>query len=574
MGGGTNDDANTPKRWQKRLGSLGLAGLLVIVFRWARSSQEAGHDWGDDFSLYLRQAKALAQGYTGQVVSDTRFSVTNSGWTYSPYAYPWAWPMMLMPIVAAFGLDYAKLKLLVTVILLVFLWAFHRLVRRRLGEVAALLLTASIGVNFFFVTWTNAVLSEFPFLVAITAAFLAMDSYQRSGSLWNRSRRPAVMVGLAIALAANIRREAFALPLGLLFAHGIEFFRPVRPNDVSVSRSNVSGWVHFVRDFFRRASIPYLVAGGTILAWQFVMPSDLLPTAESSSWRNIDDGLRWYRGIFAEHSGLKDAGDTPIRLYREGALGNAWGPRVFAVLVACAVVGVVLRMIRAARQDAWLAGSVLGIAYVVLAAPFRDGRYLYAITPWVLYFAAQAFPSVFREVARLLRRSPRKQERVRLFGRFVGWVFLGLLVWSNLPTTRNAVNYHRVYSYVENGPEAPEAKEMFAVVLQETAPTDVILFFRSRAMMLYTDRRAVQNVDIFRMRKIAQWYVMEKGSVYAQTPINPGEEEKYGVVKVWENQRWVLWKFLPLLPGADPRSASLNTVPLNTVPPDTILIEQ
>jgi hypothetical protein len=64
-------------------------------------------------------------------------------------------------------------------------------------------------------------------------------------------------------------------------------------------------------------------------------------------------------------------------------------------------------------------------------------------------------------------------------------------------------------------------------------------------MMLYTERRAVQNTDIDRLRRIAQWYVMEKESSYGQTLIRAGEEERFGVVPVWENSRWVLWRFLP-----------------------------
>ena len=121
-----------------------------------------------------------------------------------------------------------------------------------------------------------------------------------------------------------------------------------------------------------------------------------------------------------------------------------------------------------------------------------------------------------------------------------------LVIWSNLPATTHAVDYHRKYSYVENGPESPASKEMFAAVERLVPTNDTILFFRSRAMMLYTERRSVQNTDIIRMRTIAQWYMMERNSNYGQTLIQSGDEERYGVQMVWENERWVLWKFVPL----------------------------
>ena len=128
----------------------------------------------------------------------------------------------------------------------------------------------------------------------------------------------------------------------------------------------------------------------------------------------------------------------------------------------------------------------------------------------------------------------------------MSWAVLAILIVSNLSATRHAVAYHRVYSYIENGPESVDAKEMFAAVERLTHPDDVVLFFRARAMMLYTDRRSVENSDLVRMRRVAKWYVMAKGSTYSQTLINPGEEAKFAVENVWENATWVLYRFLEI----------------------------
>jgi hypothetical protein len=57
-----------------------------------------GHDIGDDFALYLRQARSLFDGDVADVVSDYRFSVLSSTGAFSPYAYPWGWP--LLPVAA------------------------------------------------------------------------------------------------------------------------------------------------------------------------------------------------------------------------------------------------------------------------------------------------------------------------------------------------------------------------------------------------------------------------------------------------------------------------------------------
>lgn len=539
--------------WQRRCANATLIVVLVTIGRWCRALQEGGHDWGDDFALYIRQAQALAGGYVGQVTGDTHFALRHSGWPFTPEAYPWGWPLVMMPVVARWGVDYSKLKLLVTLVFLVFLLLFHTVCRRRMGEIAALLMVMAIGVNYFFISWTNNVLSEFPFMAAMMLVFLAFDRYQRSGSLWNNSRRPAIGLGLALALAANIRREGYALPLGIVVAHGIEFLRPMPSMRSSNSHHRLNSLRSFVvssREFLRRAYIPYAVLLAALLGWQILLPSDLLPNSRGVKPQNFSENARWYHGIVAEHLGLKDPGDTPFRFGTHSNFGDATGPLLLRILLIASVVGLVLRFWIAPREDGWLIGSLAGVAYVVFAAPFHDGRYFYVLSPWVLYFAVQSIPGAF-ELVRRVHVEPddrvRRASRSARIAYTLRCVLLGLVIWSNWPSTSHAINYHRKYAYVENGPESPDSKDMFAAVERLVPTNDVILFFRSRAMMLYTERRSVQHTDIMRMRTVAQWYMMERNSSYGQTLIQGGEEQRYGVEKAWENNRWILWRFVPML---------------------------
>jgi hypothetical protein len=536
------------RSWRRRAGSVGLVLLLIVIYQWCRTLQEGGHDWGDDFSLYIRQAQALGRGNVGQVMGDTHFSVHHSNWPYSPDGYPWAWPILMMPVVARWGVDYGKLKMLVTVVFVVFLWLFHTVCRRRMGEVGALLLVLAVGVNFFFLSWTNNVLSEFPYMAATLLTFVMIDRYQRSGSLWNPSIRPAVLVGLSMALAANVRREGFALPLGLVVAHAVEFFSPSPMGSERQHRLKpMRNAVVSARSFAKKALVPYAVFAVSLVVWQIVLPTDLFPNSAGVKPQNFRENARWYHGVIAEHTGLKDPGDTKIRFAYHSPFGHSFGTWMLKVLLLAVVLGVVVRVLRNIREDGWLVGCLVGIGYVVFAAPFHDGRYLYALSPWALYFAAQSVPGLLAPVSKWFSRRERHVDSIRFARLGLAWMWfaLGGVVWSNWPATSHALDYHRAYSFVENGPESPASKEMFAAVERQVPTGDVILFFRSRAMMLYTERRAVQNTDIDRLRRIAQWYVMEKESSYGQTLIRAGEEERFGVVPVWENSRWVLWRFLP-----------------------------
>ena len=75
-----------------------LLFLPIVVVARRRSTHRLGHTWGDDFTLYLRQAASLFDGNIGQVIADNHFNVDNAAKPgFSPYVYPWGLPLLLAP---------------------------------------------------------------------------------------------------------------------------------------------------------------------------------------------------------------------------------------------------------------------------------------------------------------------------------------------------------------------------------------------------------------------------------------------------------------------------------------------
>ena len=101
-----------------------------------------GHAQGDDFALYLRQARSIFDGDIGGVIDDNRFGVLNSDTAFSPIGYPWVWPLVLSPFVHFWGLDYDRLKLVTVAMFCAWLVLLFGIVRRRLGRWPALGVTA------------------------------------------------------------------------------------------------------------------------------------------------------------------------------------------------------------------------------------------------------------------------------------------------------------------------------------------------------------------------------------------------------------------------------------------------
>ena len=125
--------------------ALALATVVVGAAVAAVLLHRNGHTQGDDFALYLRQARSLFDGDIGDVVADNRFSVVNSGPVFSPIAYPWGWPLMLAPFVNRWGYDYDRLKLLEVAAFCIWLVLVHGIVRRRAGRLLAIAVTAVVA---------------------------------------------------------------------------------------------------------------------------------------------------------------------------------------------------------------------------------------------------------------------------------------------------------------------------------------------------------------------------------------------------------------------------------------------
>lgn len=510
------------QRFQRTYGIPLILALVVGVV--AMNNHFLGIDWGDDFALYMHQAEALTIGNIGEVLQETRFSVDNSGWhSFSPYAYPWGWPLIVAPFYALFGLDYELFKGLEVLALCTFLFIFYVLIRPRTGRLPATVITLLIGFSPMYVGGTDTVLSDLPYLAFVGLSLWWIDRCRVKGLL-TCERRDLIILGLLLAFTFNIRREGLALFVALAALHVAVLVGVVVRNRSKEALRTVD---------WRRVALPYVTIVGAIAAFQILLPTVLFPDLPGTGWQNASSHLTYYKSAIAEHVGLKAAGGE-MQLFGSEVLAE----RAVFLLVLFASLGLVARLLLRFEEDVALAAYLCAAGFIMLVSPYQDGRYLYTITPLVAYFAYHSVPSV---AALAQWRHP----TVRQLSAVVPGVALAGLAFLNAQDLAHSTRYHRDYQYVINGPETPSAQEMFAAVREVTRGDDVLLFFRARAMSLYTDRLALQGSDLDRMLKRVDWYVMEKNSTYSQTPLTDAEAAGRGLKKAWENSGWVIWKVPP-----------------------------
>ncbi len=550
-----------------RYAPLGAFVALSVLLAFAVHRE--GHFWGDDYALYIRQSEGLVNGNWAQVISDNHFTVDNSAWhTFSPYVYPWGFPMLLAPFYWQWGLDYEHLKWLGVVCFAVFLVCFNRITERRIGYGAALALTAAIGCSLPFLGHTNTVQSEMPFLAFAGICLWTIDQLE-DRQAWEADRLwPLVTLGGLIAFTFNIRREGLALIIALVAVHAVHL----------ATIRHGPGWWHNVR--WKRLAVPYVTFAVSVAVFQLLLPSVLVPDYPGTGFQNLKENVPYFRDELAAQLGFS----RPYRDHFEVLGSVGLGHTLFRIILWLIVIGFVARLVRNWRQDASLLAYTAAMAGVTGRLPFHEGRYLLQLTPFLLYFAAQAIPTLTELVLAARRRPepdpvaavaaaepvlaselpfaetvtdpggeadaavPHPPTRQPLPGRIAmgvviaGLAGLALLGFSAARGEAERTSAGNATGIPQWGPTDPYVEEMWAAVRSNTRADDVVAFFRSRAMTLETDRRAIQSGGLETILQAADFYAMEKGSSYSQPNVSDEQAAETGMVKVWENAKFVLWQ--------------------------------
>jgi hypothetical protein len=484
--------------WGRRHATeLAIVGFLLIVAWVASRLHHPGHTWGDDFALYLRQAKSLVDGNIGQVIGDNHFNVSASGTpAFSPYVYPWGFPMMLAPFYRAFGFDYLKLKMAMVFIFVLYLWFFHRLLRRRMQEWLAFGVVAAVGTSLVYLRHTDFLLSELPYMFTSVVALWWLDRCRRHGRIHHATRNELIVLGLLAMMVFNTRREGLAI---------VPAIAAVQLLDLRGRWRTVNWW---------RVATPLASFFASVILLQFMLPSALAPDYDNSGLGNTWSKLTGpWRHDFASELGIN-------------GLAGVWLLAIFLLVVA----GLVLRLVTHLHDDLGIAVFALGSMTIVGLIPANSNRYLMSITPFAIYFGAQALAAI---------PLPRKA------GPWFAVGMMALLVFhhtTQLPLAIRATDQTNASVATADGPESAYVQPAWSAVRKFTHVDDIVAFWRVRALTLYTDRRGVQSSTLDVVNQQADYFLMRKDSVFFQPLVTDDQAANLGWKNIWQDTKWVLWQ--------------------------------
>ena len=448
-----------PRRWflgrSRYTARIAVALLLMAVLIFQLATLREGVKFsGGDPALYIHHAKNLVEG---RPYADTGY-LLNPRYALHPQAYPPGYPLLLAPVYAAFGLNYAAMKIELVLFFVASLAVLALLFRHALPFPYLLALIAAVGFNPYLCDWKNAIMADFPFVFFSLASLLAYQQAQAARSPSRGMLGWSVMAGLGVCGAVLTRM------IGVTLIPSLILYDLVR---------------------FRRLSQPLMIA---VLAGGLLFGAQRLALAPSAG---VADGpaaveAAGYSGIVKENLGQR-LGEAVTRLpsmaerYVSFAAGLTWGNtfsdnlKQILFFLSLLPVGVSFgtRLLRRASPV-----ELFAAFYVAALLPwtFIWSRYLIPILP--LYF--------FYLFAGLTQIETWLTPRTRLpKGALLAFTLVLL-----------GASYTSKYTMLERQPiDSPiataAADEVFAYIEQHTRLDALLVTGHPRMLVLAIDRKIV-----------------------------------------------------------------------------------
>ena len=469
--------------------------ILSVSLVLGASILTRGQDWGDDWASYVMQAQSVMNGKMDEFIERNSFTILESSYQIGPVAYPWGYPLALIPSLMLKGVHALTLKLPGLFFFAGFLICLYLLTENRLTRTESLLLVSLFAFNPVYVGFLDYILSDIPFVFSVFLVLVLIAKTGPGQSVWRY-----VLLGVAMFLAFFIRTTGVILLAGFLACQALLFLQ---------ERSR------------RRAVLQNsaIVAVTFILLW--LVSSAIFPNGQGAYFRQL-------AGFTAETfvNNVYNYFYLFVQFFTTNP-SPAW-TLIYYLLAVFFLVGAWTRR----RADQMLVIFFAFYFAVMVVWPEWQGiRFIFPLIPIFIYFAFQGMLSFVRILP----------ERYVSFGKgvnFLLWLALagiflfqtGTRAYSNLRENRQI-----------NGPFESFSTEMYDYVKANTPPESVVVFFKPRAFRLFTDRDSIMALECNHLLR-GDYVILHKNWEYSQILPKDIPNCSLPLKNVYENRKYIVYE--------------------------------
>ena len=474
-----------------------IYAIVVVSMILGLSSFTRGHDWGDDFASYIAQAQSLSSGSIQNFMEHNVFTVNESFGYIGPTAYPWGYPLLLVPAYLLRGIHPIVLKLPGLTLFVTFLICLYVWMKNRFTLTESLVLVSLFAFNPLLIGFLDQILSDIPFLFFSTLALLFISNNKRFDV------KNALLIGLSIGFAFFIRKQGILILAGYLAAQAL---------DLWIARNDKE----HVKNVIRHASFTSITF---ILIW--IITALAFP-GEGESY-------------FAQYNEFQ--AKTVIEFtWRYATLfgtffGSHWAwQAIYWITVVFFLIGAWTKW----REEKSLILFFIIWMLFLITWPFWQGeRFIFPLLPIVIYFTFTGMKAVIAKTP-----SAYQQTGITVFHTFwaaVSTIFLltsGMNAYVNLQDNRDIAGPFDAYS-----------DEMFNFIRDDTPLDSVVIFFKPRAMSLFTGRYSIRIDECGGLSK-GNYVSIHKKWDNSQIPPDEIDECSIPLKSVFENRRFIVYQVL------------------------------
>jgi hypothetical protein len=474
--------------------SLLLSMIIVSLFIGA-STLTRGHQWGDDFAWYIVQAESILNGSTDEFMEQSAFTNQQSTTHLGPLAYPWGYPLILVPVYAVKGISPLALKLPGLLFYAGFLVCLYFLMRDRLTQTESLIVVSLFAFNPLLLQFLDQILSDIPFLFFATLSLLLMTQAGKRNiphDLW---------IGAAIFFTTFLRVTGILLLACFLIVQFFRLLKDRKDRTTAVEIIKRSLIVCFTFILLWIANLLLFPSGGDSYVSQY---SSLIETAKGF----VPVYFNIFSLFFGEARGWKFLYYALLIFFLLGAWDRRKQEPIFLLFFVF-----------------WM---IVHITY-----PYWQGpRYIFPLLPIFVYF-------IFQGMKFLIEKLPADYHFLgqRLLYGF--WILIAAI--SLVKSGTNAyVNLKKDRAI--NGPFDPYSTEVYNYIKEKTPSDSVVIFFKPRVMVMMTDHPTIMSTECDRMLK-GDYLVLSR-KVGENQQITPEEIDACNLPldQVLKNNRFIVYQ--------------------------------
>jgi 4-amino-4-deoxy-L-arabinose transferase-like glycosyltransferase len=439
------------------------------------------------------QAQSILNGNMDEFVTRNTLTIFESSFQIGPVAYPWGYPLILTPPLLLKGVHPLTLKLPGLFFFAGFLICLYLLTKTRLTRTESLLLVSLFAFNPLLLKFLDQILSDIPFLFFIFLGLLLTSNGKPEDTFWKK-----ILSGMFLFLAFFVRTTGIVLFVSYLASRFI---------DLILGRSN-------------RKSIlvnSSMVILGFVLTWGSI--ALIFPDGQSSYLEQLKGltpvilirNINYYFALFWTFFGASALWAYPYYLLIIFFGLGAW---------------------KRFKSDQHLIIFHLFYLVALLFWPEIQGiRFIFPLLPIFLYFAFQGLKIAINSI-------PEDRQRISrgfmtcLWLTMIGYFLFasGIRAFGNIQSNRQI-----------NGPFDPFSSDMYNYIREETPPESVIVFWKPRAMRLFTNRDTIMVTECRRLT-LGDYVVISKKAENSQVPPEQVAECNLALRNVFENRRFIVYQ--------------------------------